>query len=294
MSQNTKTKAPVGASLIVISSFFYASYGIWTKLMGDYFDGFTANIFRSLLVVLLLVPVALIFRKLEPLNLRKAWPYLLGMFVASLVIWGPLYYAILNAGVGISLAINYASLVIGMFIFGKIFGGEKLSRVKVISAALGVIGIAMIFIPSVTTWGWLALGAALLSGLATAASTVFAKQIHYGSTQSTIAMWTVGIFSNALMALLFSASIPRISFDIEWMYLIIFAIASIVASWTFVRGLKLVDAGTAGILGLLEIVFGVLFGILIFHEQPGLIALFGMAVIVLAASIPYISLSKKS
>jgi len=76
--------------------------------------------------------------------------------------------------------------------------------------------------------------------------------------------------------------------DIEWVYLIIFAVSSLVASWTFVRGLKLVEAGVAGILGLLEIVFAVLFGILFFHERPGIIALIGMAVIVVAASLPYV------
>lgn len=288
-----RRRAPVGATLIVVSSFFYASYGIWTKLMGDYFDGFTASVFRSALVVLMLLPIALIYKKLEPLNLKKNWKYIVGMFIASLVTWGPLYYAILNAGVGISLAIAYASIVIGMFFFGRIFGGERLTRVKVTSAVLGIIGIALIFIPSVTSWGWVALAAAFVSGLSSAANTVFAKEIHYGSTQSTIVMWTTGIVANIIMATLFSKSFPAIGLDIEWVYLIIFAVASVVASWTFVRGLKLIDAGMAGVLGLLEIVFGVLFGIVFFHERPEAIALIGMGIIVFAASIPYFGLRTK-
>ncbi|MFY9227948.1 MAG: DMT family transporter [Candidatus Microsaccharimonas sp.] len=283
-----QSKAPVGATLIVISSFFYASYGIWTKLMGDYFDGFTSAVFRSLIVVLLLGLIAFVYHKLEPLNLKRNGKYILGMFIGSLFVWGPLYYAILNAGVGISMAITYASIVIGMFLFGRIFGGERLTKVKIISAILGFIGIGLIFIPSVTNWGWLALIAALVSGLSSASTTVFAKQIHYNSTQSTIIMWSAGLAANLLMAALFSTSFPTIGLDIEWVYLIIFAIASLIASWTFVRGLKLIDAGAAGILGLLEIVFAVLFGVLFFHERPGVIALIGMAIILVAASLPYI------
>ncbi|HSW99461.1 MAG TPA: hypothetical protein VLH38_00315 [Patescibacteria group bacterium] len=42
------------------------------------------------------------------------------------------------------------------------------------------------------------------------------------------------------------------------------------------------------ILGLLEIVFGVLFGVLFFHEKPTAVALLGMVVIIAAAAIPYL------
>jgi drug/metabolite transporter (DMT)-like permease len=290
---NKRSKVPVGASLIIVSSFFYASYGIWTKLMGDYFDGFTASALRSVLVLLMLLPIALIYRKLEPLNLKKNWPYIVGMLIASLFTWGPLYFAILNAGVGISLAIAYASIVIGMFFFGRLFGKERLTKVKIFSAVLGIIGIGLIFTPSVSAFGWLALVAALVSGLSSAANSVFAQRIHYSSTQSTIVLWTASIVANFFMAALLSKSIPAVGTNIEWVYLIIFAVASVIASWTFVRGLKLVDAGTAGILGLLEIVFGVLFGVVFFHEQPGAIALVGMAVIITAAALPYLKARDK-
>lgn len=283
-------KAPLGATLVVVSSFFYATYGVWTKLMGDYFDGFTSAVFRSLLVVLMLLPIALVYRKLEPLNWKKNWPYILGMFVGSLIVWGPLYYAILNAGIGISLAVSYASIVVGMFVLGRIFGGEKLTPVKIISAALGIAGVGLIFVPGVTAWGWLALLAALLSGIGVAISTVFAQQVKYNATQSTIVMWAAGLLANLLMALFFSESLPAPSLTIEWLYLVIFAVASLIASWTFVLGLKLIDAGVAGILGLLEIVFGVLLGIWLFSERPGAIAIAGMAVIVIAAALPYVAM----
>ena len=288
MTPKTNTKAPLGANLIVISSFFYASYGIWTVLMGDFFDGFTASALRGILVLVMLIPIAIVLRKLEPLRLRKNWPYILGMFISSLFIWGPLYYAILGSGVGISLAINYASIVIGMFFFGWLFGREKLTKVKIISAALGIAGIGLIFIPSISGFGWLALGAAFVSGVFSAANTVLAKKVRYSSAQSTIVMWAVGIVANLIMALIFSKSFPSIGLHIEWLYLILFALASLIASWSFIRGLKLIDAGTAGILGLLEIVFGVLFGVILFYERPTLITIIGMVVIIFAAALPYI------
>jgi drug/metabolite transporter (DMT)-like permease len=283
-----KPKAPVGASLVVLSSFFYASYGIWTKLMGNFFQGYTASALRSVLVLVFLLPIALAYRQLQPLTFRQNWRYITGMLIASLFIWGPLYYAILHAGVGISLAIAYASIVIGSFVFGRIFAGERFTKDKAISALLGVIGLGLIFAPSGIHFGWLALIGALVSGLSAGANTVFAKQIQYNSTQSTLVMWVTSVAANILMAFVFREHFPVIGWHMPWLYLVFFAIASVVASWAMVKGVKLIDAGAAGVLGLLEIVFGVLFGMILFHEHPSSAVLIGVAVIILAATIPYI------
>ncbi len=279
--------APLGASLIVLSSLFYASYGIWTTLLGTAFNGYTASAIRSVLVLFLFLPIAAAYHKFEPLRLRKNWHYIAGMFVGSLINWGPLYYAILHAGVGVSLAVSYACIVIGMFLFGWMFAGEHFTRDKAISAILGIAGLALIFSPNISSLGLLALGAAAVSGLSSAWNSVFAKKISYNATQSTITLWGVSLAANGIMAVFFTKAFPVINGH-SALVLVVFAIASICASWSFVRGVKLVDAGAAGILGLLEIVFGILFGVLIFNEKPAAIELIGASIIILAAAIPYV------
>src|ERR1700751_410503 len=106
MDRKGMHSAPLGASLIVLSSVFYASYGIWTKLMGDFFDGYTASALRSVLALAILIPIATGYRSLERLRLRQNWKFIVGILVVSLFPWGPFYYAILHAGIGISFAIN--------------------------------------------------------------------------------------------------------------------------------------------------------------------------------------------
>lgn len=281
-------KAPLGASLVVLSSFFYASYGIWTKLMGDFFEGYTASALRSVLVLLLLAPVAIACRQLQPLKLHKNWRQLLGLFVAALFTWGPLYYAILHAGVGISLTINYACIIIGALFFGRWFDGEEFTKSKAFSAALGFVGLCLIFTPSTSSFGWLALVAAAISGLSIGAVMVFSRQIQYNSTQTTLALWVTSALASGAMALVFREHAPSIGLHVEWLHLVFFSIASVAASWMLVKGLKLIDAGAAGLLGLLEIVFGVMFGALLFRERPGVLVLAGVAVIILAAAIPYV------
>lgn len=255
--------------------------------MGNFFDGYTASALRSILGVIIITVIAFFYHKFEPLHLKQNWPYIAGLVISSLFVWGPLYFAILHAGVGISLAINYASLVIGMFFFGWLFAGEHFTKDKAVSTVLGIIGLGLIFSPTFSGLPWIGLAAALVSGFSGAACDVCAKQIHYNSTQSTMVLWTASTVANAFMAFVLGKSYPAFDGQIQWLYLLIFAITSVIASWLLVRGMKLIDAGTAGILGLLEIVFGVIFGVIFFRERPTLLVLAGMAIIIVAAAIPY-------
>ncbi len=283
-----KQKAPLGASLVVVSSIFYASYGIWTTLMGNFFGGYTASALRSILVLVILVPMAFLYKQLGPVNLRRNWTSLTGLIASSLFVWGPLYYAVLHAGIGIALAVNYASIVIGMFFFGKLFAGERFTRDKLLSTVLGIIGLFFVFSPDISNLRWIALAAAVLSGLSCAANSVAAKKISYNPTQSTISVWVTSVVANIFMALLIGEKIPAIGLHIQWLYLVFFAIASVGASYTLIKGLKLIEAGAAGILGLLEIVFGVLFGLIFFGERIGGIVWVGLIIIIVSAAIPYI------
>jgi drug/metabolite transporter (DMT)-like permease len=288
--KSNKSGASLGAGLVILSSFFYASYGIWTKLMGNFFGGYSASALRSVVVLLILVPAALILRKFEPLNLKKNWLYILGITAASFFVWGPLYYSILHAGVGIAITINYASLMIGLLFFGWLFNKEKFTREKWLSAIIGIAGLVLVFSPGSSNGHLeiIALFAAALSGISTSLMSIIIKFIPYNATQATVVSWVTSVFANFAMAWLFKETIPAFGFQAQWIYLVLFAVASIAASLMLNRGIKLIDAGVAGILGLLEIVFGVLFGVLFFSEKPTLIAIVGVALIIISASIPYV------
>lgn len=287
-AKEARPTAPLGASLIVVSSLFYASYGIWTKLMGNFFGGYTASALRSILVLIILVPIALACRQLQPMRWRHTWRWLTALLVSSLFVWGPLYFAILHAGVGISLAINYASMVIGMFFFGRLFAKERLTKDRWVATILGLIGLCLIFSPTSSGAGWIALSAAALAGCSSASIYVIAKKLPYNATQSTVVIWVMSAVANVFMAVLIGEHRPAIGWHIQWLYLVFFALASVAASWLFVKGVKLIDAGAAGILGLLEIVFGVAFGVTFFHERLRFSVVGGVAVIIAAASIPYL------
>ncbi|HSX34041.1 MAG TPA: DMT family transporter [Candidatus Saccharimonadales bacterium] len=288
MKAQKTSRAPIGASLIVLSSVFYATYGVWTKLMGDFFGSFTASALRCALVFGGLIVLAMARRELQKINWRRDRKWLVAMVISSIFVSAPLYYAVLHAGVGISLAIAYIGIVIGMFMFGWLFENERFTKEKLIATALGILGIVLVFSPSIKLGGWLALAGALAAGLATAANMATTKKVPYNGSQSAILVWGSGVVANVPLVFLFGEPLPSVGWHAQWGYLALFAAASLVASWTFIKGLKLVEAGAAGILGLLEVVFGVFFGALFFRERPSLLVLIGITSIIAAAAIPYL------
>lgn len=283
------TKKSFGATLVVASSFFYASYGIWTVLMGDFFGGYTASALRSLLVVGILLLVAWGLRKFEPLHLDKNWRKILGMTIASTLVWGPLYYSVLEVGIGMSFSVNYSAIVIGLLFFGWLLANEQLTKVKLLSALFGIVGLCLVFVPTATgSVAFIPLAAALMSGLAISVVMLLAKQLTYGSTQSTLFLWLTSVLANTPLMFILNEPMPIFEPRAEWLYLVCFAVASVLASWLVLEGMKYIEAGTAGILGLLEIVFGVLFGILLFSETLEPIAVVGIVMIIVAAGYPYV------
>ena len=284
----SRPSAPLGASLVVLSSLFYASYAIWIKLMDDFFGAFTQATLRHIITAGLFVGIAVIWRQFEKVHWRRDARWFGLSFLSAIFVAGPLYYAVLHAGVGISLAISYIGIVLGMFFFGWLFAKERFTKDKLVSCVLGIIGLLLVFSPSVETTGWLALLSALVSGIATALNLTTSKKMPYNATQTAVIAWTLGIAANIPLMFMFSESLPPSDWHIEWLYLCLFAVASVIASWSAIRGVKLIEAGAAGILGLMEIVFGVLFGVLFFDERPGVLVLLGVGTIIAAATIPYL------
>jgi drug/metabolite transporter (DMT)-like permease len=283
---NTKTIS--GAGLIILSSFFYASYGIWTKLTGDFFGSHAASMIRSAIVLSILLTIAIVTKKLEPVRLRKNGINILGVAFSAFFIWGPLYYAVLHTGLGVALSVNYACLMISVLVCARFLKSEKFTTSKVVSVVLGLIGLSLYFLPGGGAYSWLGVAAAALSGVATGVNIVFTSKLTYNSLQTNIVSWSTSVCANTLLIVALGEQIPRLSLDIHWFYMLLFAAASVLASWTFIKGLKFVEAGIAGILGLLEIVFGIMFGLIFFDEKLSIMIALGAVLIMLAAVYPTI------
>lgn len=282
-----KSSAPYGASLVVLSSLFYATYGVWTKLIGNYFGAFTQGTLRSGLTTSFLLIAAIVFKQLRRVHWRRDAKWFALSFFSSIFIPATMYYSVLNAGIGVSIGIAYIGIVLGMFFFGWLLAKERFTKDKWLSTLLGILGLGLVFLPGIEAATWLAMIAALGGGVAVALNIVVSKKLPYSALQTAVIAWALGSLANLPFIFLFGESVPAGGWHAEWLFIVLFALTSVVASWAVIQGVKLVEAGAAGVLGLLEIVFGVLLGVVFFSERPGALTLLGLLAILAAAAIPY-------
>jgi len=285
--QPRTSKPALGASLVVLSSLFYGSYGVWTKLMGDTFPPFVQGQMRAAVTVVIFLIIGGMRHDLVAINWRKNKRWLLLAIVGNGFISATGYYATLHIGVGLATVLIYAGTMLGMFLLGRIFSGERLNTSKYVSIILGLVGLVVVFRPNLSHLGFVAMALAVFSGLCVALDLVTAQKMHYGALQSNLLGWAAGIPVAFLLAGVSHEHIPAIHADAHWLAFVIFVVVGIASSWLVTAGLKFIEAGAGGIPGLLEIIFGVLFGVVFFHERPGIVTLFGMLTILIAAAIPY-------
>jgi drug/metabolite transporter (DMT)-like permease len=137
---------------------------------------------------------------------------------------------------------------------------------------------------------------AILAGVCGGVEVVFTKKLSntYSSIQLTFFLFAVSFilcFGLNLYLTRFHIIFPPE--PIAWTGTIMHAVASIGAFFLVVLGYKNIEPSVGGIVGLMEIVFGIYFGFLIFHEAITTTMLIGGGLIIAAAAIPNIAELKK-
>ena len=91
------------------------------------------------------------------------------------------------------------------------------------------------------------------------------------------------------VSLLLKEPLVPLSLSGSWLSMFAFAGAGLVSFWLVVEGFKFVDASIGGLIGLMEVVFGVIFGMIIFGETLTISMLTGGLLILLAGMLPNLS-----
>jgi drug/metabolite transporter (DMT)-like permease len=288
-----------GSLFILASAVFFGTYGIWSKMMMGIFDDFFQGWTRSLIILLILAPIGILtksFRKIKKEDFK--W-HVLYAFPGSLVI--PLYYyAFTHLSIGTATLTFYASLTITSYILGFAFFKEKVTLAKIASLILGMGGLYAIYSLSVTVNPTLVipLFVAILAGVCGGIEVVFTKKLsgRYSPIQLTFFLYAVTlILCLGFYLVIHHGTIVLPPSPIAWIGTIIHAIASTAAFFLVVIGYKNIEPSVGGIVGLMEIVFGIFFGFLFFHEAFTPAVITGGILIIIAAALPNIAeLSKSS
>lgn len=280
----TQTK---GALIILLSSVFFGSYGVWARLIGTNIDNLVQVWTRSLLIVLILVPISLLTKSLRKIDKSDIkWVLIYSLFGACAV--APFFYAANEIGVGPSTLLFYSAYTITSYILGLLFFSEKITKLKFISLLLALMGLSLIFNFSYQSGNLLPALAAIISGVGGGIEVVFTKKLStkYSSLQISLQLWLVTFVLHFLLSLVFNSPIPSLSLSLPWFAVLGYGLASLGAFYLVSVGYKYVEPSVGSIIGLLEIIFGVTFGVIFFKESLTLPIILGSILIIISAASP--------
>lgn len=283
-------KPTKGIQLILLSTICFGSYGVWSRLMGDSFGPFFQGWSRSLIICLLLLPLLLKNKEIIPFKKEdRKW---LGVFlVFTSLTQAPIYYAFNHMDIGTVTVLFFGTMLLTMYSVGFGYLGEKLTKVKIVAFLMAIIGLAISFSFSLQAFSLLAASMAVLNGIASGGEVSFSKKLsgNYSALYLTWLSWLIILITNLPISLILGETQHLPSFSLVWIYQIGYVAAGMIAFWAIIEGLKYVEASIGGLLGLLEIVFSILFGMLIFNEGPTLRSTLGAMLVFAAAALPHIT-----
>ncbi len=279
----------LGPLLVLSSALMFGSYGVWSRLIGLEFGIFFQGWTRAIIILILLVPIA-IYRK-EIINIGKEdWKWLIVFLVFTSLTQAPLFYAFNNMDIGSASLLFFVTMFLTMYAVGFLFLGEKLSKIKIISSIIAILGMYLVFSFSITSFIVLAIIMAIIGGIASGGEVAFSKKLSdkYSPLYLVILSWFIILITNGIISILIGETQIIPSFTMPWFWQLCYSIASLLGFWLVIAGFKYIDAGRGALIGLTEIVFSVLLGIIIFKESLTLSVGIGATLIIIAATLPHL------
>ena len=256
-----------GTALIIASTLMFGSYGVWSRLigqgMGNFFQGWT----RALIILLLLLPIALIRKQIIKIE-KKDRKWLVVFLIFTSLTQAPLFYAFNHMDIGTASLLFFVSMFLTMNIIGVTLLGEKVTRIKIFSSILAITGMCLIFSFSISSFTFLAAAMAVVNGIASGGEIAFSKKLtgNYSPLYVVILSWAIILVTNFMISVGLGEAQILPSLSGVWMWQLLYSMASLLGFWLVIAGFKSIDASIGALIGLLEIVFGILFGLVIFNE----------------------------
>jgi len=273
---------------ILLSALLFGSYGVWATIIGDQgFGVFYQGWVRAAIILVLLTPMMFVTKSFRPIA-RQDWKWMSMCILFCIFTQTPLYYAFTTTGIGISTLIFYAVFIITSYVVGRLFLGEKLTVIKLGALFVAFMGLLLMFGFSLVQFSLTGLALAALNGIASGGEVSITKKLtgRYSSLFVSYICWSAIFITHLPLSLLFGETqwVPTI--NAAWGAMTMYAVAGLGGFWLVVEGFKRVDASIGSLIGLLEIIFGVIFGILFFSEELRGVVIIGGVMILAAAMLP--------
>ncbi|MFZ3123441.1 MAG: DMT family transporter [Thermodesulfovibrionales bacterium] len=247
---------------ILLAIFLWSSLGIVVRLSGIEVH---ILIFYSVIVSLIVQGIILSgknYRKEFPEIKLLKYPLILG--AASLINTFTYFLAFKHTTIANAVLTHYTAPLIVAFL-APLFLREKVTRAIIISIVIASTGL-WIMLNGFSFKEGHALGiiAGLVSGFAYAAVIILIR-VYTQSFNPVV----LAFFSNAVIAILLAPFVREFPVNALWSFLVMGIVHSTIAPILYFKGLRYVSAGRTAVLGYLEPVIAIIFGIIFLSELPG-------------------------
>jgi drug/metabolite transporter (DMT)-like permease len=282
-----------GIASLLACTLIYSFFGILTRTLGFAIPVFYAMFTRGVVSSGILLAIALSTRQWHRIA-KKDWIWFILRSVAGMVGFYGSYVAFYFIPLGTAYFIFYAGVTIGGYALGKILFGERITRVKVLSLILALIGLLLIysFNPLSGAIGYMLLS--LVAGFGTAVWGVFSKKIsgQYADIQLNAIDFIFTVIISFVLSILFRESWVPIAVNTVWIANALFIVMFLSVGQLMVYGFRRVSAQIGSLVMLMEVVFGVIWGWLIYKETMSLFTVLGGMLILSAIILPEIRQKK--
>jgi drug/metabolite transporter (DMT)-like permease len=293
-TENTVLQAHAfrGLLFMIVAVFFWGGSASLAKiLIVTRFDTLIISQTRTTLTFILLLVFFLITkRSVFRVQLADLWKLAVLGVIGVAVTNYTYYFTVKESSVATAILVQYTAPVWVVLYSVFVLKSEKLDRITIISLIFALIGCNFAvtggYWNNITLKGWAAVTGPL-SAFTYAYQVVGTKQLL-----KCYSVWTMLIYMFGFAALFWLLINPPTEIIAknysagDWGILWMFAIVSILIPQTaFAMGLKLLNASTVGVIGILEPVFAIIIAFFVIGETLGFVQLLGALLVVIAVGL---------
>jgi S-adenosylmethionine uptake transporter len=270
------------ASWMILASLFFSMMGVCIKYASAHFHTFELVFFRGLIGVVFMAWICRMqgITLRTPIPMMHVWRSVVG--VTSLAAW---FYALGHLPLSTAMTLNYMSGVwVAVFLVGGTLLSGKLREIRrqvpiVLAVLAGFGGVVLLLRPTIEQDQWLAGVVGLLSGLIAALAYIQVAalgRLHEPEAR-TVFYFSVGTTVVGAALMLITGMSTWLWPSVLWLLPVgvLAALGQLCMTKAYSRGSTMVVAN----LQYSGIVFGALFGLLLFGDQIALMGWLGMALI---------------
>lgn len=271
-----------GVIAIFISAIMYGFTGLFIRLLtGIGLNVYSINFVEYLIGIVLIYFIASRRKEGIELPLRKEWLYLISLGFCYFGVTITLFYAFNYTTIANAELLHYTFPILTVF-GATLLLNERLNRQKVLALVLSMFGLILILNQSFNLSQSMMFGnlCAFLSAFPVAVMTLIGRKLKNRSAYFTT-FWSI-LFACLLYFpfFIYHNSISSLQ-QVGYIFITsVFFIGITMPLYFF--GLRHITASTAGILMLIEIISGIIVGLIFYHEMLPLINLIGGILIMIS------------